>query len=93
MFYEKLKTMLPKFLFAPDPNKDQLYIIHTQEPLAVILVHQTIPAQLLIMECEYYDHQFDDPATELDADEIEILSDMLRDAADWYRQNAIEKTN
>jgi hypothetical protein len=83
----------PRFLFAPDPHNEQLYIVHTQEPLAIIAVVQTIPAQLVIAECEYYDPDEDDPATYLDPDELDILSELLTDAATWYRNNALDSSN
>lgn len=39
----------PKFMFAPDPRSMELYII-CNNPLALIWVRQTIPAQLYIVE-------------------------------------------
>lgn len=39
----------PRFMFTPDHEGMQLYITCT-EPLALIYVHQTIPAQLYIIE-------------------------------------------
>ena len=40
---------VPRFMFTPDQAGMQLYITCTQ-PLALIYVHQTIPAQLYIIE-------------------------------------------
>ena len=40
---------LERFLFAPDAKTMELYIVCTQ-PLALIWVRQTIPAQLYIIE-------------------------------------------
>jgi len=39
----------PHFIFAPDPVDKELYIVCTN-PLALIWVRQTIPAQLYIIE-------------------------------------------
>jgi len=39
----------PKFIFAPDHVAKELYIVFTN-PLALIWVRQTIPAQLYIIE-------------------------------------------
>ena len=39
----------PRFIFAPDPVANELYIICTK-PLALIWFKQTIPAQLYIIE-------------------------------------------
>jgi hypothetical protein len=79
----------PRFLFAPDPAAKQLYIIHTQFPLSIILVQQDIPAKLFIVETELYPE--DD--TEMEPGDEEILSQLLRDAAEFYRHNAIETSN
>lgn len=83
----------PRFLFAPDEKSQQLYIIHTRFPLSVIWVKQTIPAQLLIIETEMYDDDDDDPETDLLPEEQEELAQLLLDAAEWYRTNAITKSN
>lgn len=39
----------PRFLFAPDKSDQELYIVCTQ-PLALIWVLQTVPAQLHVLE-------------------------------------------
>lgn len=78
-------TNIPRFLFAPDHEAGQLYILHTQFPLSVILVQQSTPAQLLVIECEiseedtvYYE---------------ERMSKVLTAAADWYRDNVLKLSN
>lgn len=39
----------PKFMFAPDHNSMELYIICTK-PLTLFWIRQTIPAQIYIVE-------------------------------------------
>lgn len=41
--------VLPQFLFAPDADSSELYIVCTS-PMALIWVKQSIPAQLYILE-------------------------------------------
>ena len=81
----------PRFLFAPDPAARQLYIIHTQFPLSIILIQQDIPAKLFIVESELYPE--DEENDDMPPDEQEILEQLLLDAADWYRENAIHPSS
>lgn len=60
----------PRFLFAPDQQTLDLYIVCTS-PMALIWVRQTTPAQLYIVE---------GPQDE----------QMLRDAGEWWRENAVK---
>lgn len=83
----------PRFLFAPDPGAKQLYIIHTQFPLSIIWIDQNqVPARLFVTESELYPED-EDPQTAMPPDEVEILSQLLRDAAEFYRHNAVKSSN
>lgn len=73
----------PKFIFAPDQGKTELYIVHTQTPLAIIWVCQTIPAKLFIVEC----------AIEQNEKTKKQLSQLLISAAEWYRKSALQAEN
>lgn len=66
---------LSKFLFAPDGEQKELYIIHTEYPISIIWVKQTIPHQLFIIEQE-------DPNTP-----DHIMANILRQAAVWFKAN------
>lgn len=74
---------IPKFLLAPDHKAMELFIIHTEFPMCVIHVHQSIPAQLHLHKCELLDD--DESMDELEDGEIETLTVILKQAAEFYR--------
>lgn len=82
----------PRFLFAPDAKRKELYIVHTQYPLSLIWVQQTIPARLFIVETEIEIDEALDSKEEID-DKTKQQSNLLHSAADWYRKNSIPKSN
>ncbi len=83
-----------KFMFAAHQSGEQLYIVHSGFPMAIIAVVQTIPAKLFIVETELYDdNAIDDPENQLGTEDQELLAKLLLDAAEWYRQNVIPKSS
>ncbi len=72
----------PKFMFAPDHNDRELYIIHTQHPLAVIWVYQSTPAKLFVIHHERFSGNVE-----------QTLTSVLQDAAEFYRHYASEQQN
>jgi hypothetical protein len=82
---------IPRFLFAPDQKEMQLYIVHTEFPLSIIYVEQTIPAKLFVVKTELVDD--DESQDELAHDEREMLEEMLIAAGDWYRTAAPDSLN
>lgn len=45
-----MPLITPKFLFAPDHEKSELYILHRQYPACLIHVIQTTPITFLIVD-------------------------------------------
>lgn len=87
-FPEAVNITPPRFLFAPDHEKMELYIIHTQFPICVILVRQTVPVQLFIIESEIEVDDLD--GEEEQQEKIEMLEPILMNAGEWYRNNALK---
>jgi len=69
--YTTYNVDMPKFLFAPDHENNQLYILHTHYPACIFQVVQTIPHQL--------------KAITLYAEE-EDLSGIITEAEEFYRK-------
>jgi transcriptional regulator with XRE-family HTH domain len=63
---------LPRFLFAPDADKEELYIIHTHYPACLIQVVQTIPASLVVVQ---------------NFDATDDFSEVLQEAMEYYRNS------
>lgn len=40
----------PRFLFVPDQDNNELYILHTKQPACLIQVIQTLPARFIISD-------------------------------------------
>ncbi|MDD5006411.1 MAG: hypothetical protein PHS33_07955 [Candidatus Omnitrophica bacterium] len=78
--------VLPEFLFAPDAHNDELYILHTRNPKCIIWIHQTIPAQLFIIEDFGVKHNDSEKEYEL------MFADVLKKAAEFHR-NYINSLN
>ena len=79
-----------KFMFAAHSGGEQLYIIHTEFPLCIMAVIQTIPAKIFVIESEFDDQNEEGTIT---TDEEYLLADVLNNAATWYRKNVIPKSN
>lgn len=65
---------IPRFMFSPDMQTKQLYIIHTHYPACVIHVIQTIPASLEVLQ---------------NFDNCDDFEDVIEDALEFYRNNVM----
>lgn len=72
----------PSFLFAPDNTEQRLYIVHTEFPMCVF---EVVNSQILLWKTELLDE--DEVQEDLPAEELDILAQVLREAADFYRDN------
>lgn len=66
---------IPKFLFAPDGNREELFIMHTHYPACLIQVIQTTPATFEIVE---------------NYDLTDDYNEVLEEAIEFYRQTAAQ---
>lgn len=66
---------VPKFLFAPDGAREELFIMHTHYPACLIQVVQTIPASFEVVE---------------NYDTTDDYTDVLLEARAFYRKVAGE---
>jgi transcriptional regulator with XRE-family HTH domain len=69
---------VPKFLFAPDQDRHELFIMHTHYPACLIQVVQHLPAKLLVVE--NYDTAVD-------------YTDILQQANEFYKQYVIDNSD
>jgi transcriptional regulator with XRE-family HTH domain len=65
---------IPRFMFSPDMQTKQLYIIHTHYPACVIHVIQTIPTSLEVLQ---------------NFDNCDDFEDVIEDALEFYRNNVM----
>lgn len=65
----------PTFLFAPDPDDNELYILHTKQPACIIKVIQTLPAQFIISDL------FEELTPETEKEILESAKDFFKNHA------------